>query len=186
MTLDHIAECGFQPGDVPADETVFEIKPDQLLVTAHHAQLGNGSIFLQAHETGFDTGGQQVRFQRIGRVIITCEPENSGMRTEPGDIQRNVTGTTGALVGVPMGMGIAFNPDIAFKGGAVTNSNYHDYPLIGISEAPKVINVEFVGQDYRSTGIGEPGVPTTAPAIANAIFAATGKRLRELPIGNRI
>jgi isoquinoline 1-oxidoreductase beta subunit len=83
---------------------------------------------------------------------------------------------------VIMGMGIAFNPEIRFKNGAVVNSNFHDYPLPRIGEAPKEINVSFVGQDYRSTGIGEPGVPTTAPALVNAIYAASGKRYRSLPI----
>ena len=83
---------------------------------------------------------------------------------------------------VIMGMGFAFNPEISFRNGAVTNSNFHDYPLIGISEAPREINVSFVGQEHRSTGIGEPGVPTTAPALINAIYAASGKRYRTFPI----
>jgi len=84
---------------------------------------------------------------------------------------------------VVMGMSLALHPEISLKNGAVVNSNFHDYPLLTISEAPSVINVEFIGQDYRSTGIGEPGVPTLAPALANAIFAASGKRCRSLPIG---
>ncbi len=83
---------------------------------------------------------------------------------------------------VVMGMSLALNPEISFKNGAVVNSNFHDYPVVSISEAPAEINVEFIGQDYRSTGIGEPGVPTLAPALANAIFAATGKRCRSVPI----
>jgi isoquinoline 1-oxidoreductase beta subunit len=83
---------------------------------------------------------------------------------------------------VIMGLGLALNTEIRFKNGAVVNSNFHDYPVPGISEAPAEINVSFVGQDYRPTGIGEPGVPTTAPALANALFAATGKRYRSLPI----
>ena len=82
---------------------------------------------------------------------------------------------------VTMGLGFALKPEISFKDGAVVNSNFHDYPILGISEAPTEINVGFVGQDYRSTGIGEPGVPTTAPALANAIYAATGKRYRTMP-----
>jgi isoquinoline 1-oxidoreductase beta subunit len=83
---------------------------------------------------------------------------------------------------VIMGMGIAFNPEISFRDGAVVNSNFHDYPLPRIGEAPTEINVSFVGQDYPSTGIGEPGVPTTAPALVNAIYAASGKRYRSFPI----
>jgi isoquinoline 1-oxidoreductase beta subunit len=83
---------------------------------------------------------------------------------------------------VIMGLGLALNTEIRFKNGAVVNSNFHDYPVLSISETPAEINVGFVGQEYRPTGIGEPGVPTTAPALANAIFAATGKRYRSLPI----
>lgn len=83
---------------------------------------------------------------------------------------------------VIMGMSLALNPEIRFKDGAVVNTNFDDYPVLLISEAPTEINVEFVGQSYRSTGIGEPGVPTLAPALANAIYAATGKRCRSLPL----
>ena len=80
-----------------------------------------------------------------------------------------------------MGMTLALNPEISFKDGAVANSNFHDYPLLRIDQAPAEINVSFTGQEHRSTGIGEPGVPTTAPALSNAIFAASGKRCRSLP-----
>lgn len=83
---------------------------------------------------------------------------------------------------VIMGIGIALNTEVKFKNGAVVNSNFHDYPVPRISEAPAQINVEFIGQDIEPTGLGEPGVPTLAPALANAIFAATGKRYRSLPI----
>lgn len=83
---------------------------------------------------------------------------------------------------VTMGLGFILNPEISFRNGAVVNSNFYDYPIIALDEAPTEINVGFVGQEYTSTGIGEPGVPTTAPAVANAIFAATGKRYRSMPI----
>ena len=85
----------------------------------------------------------------------------------------------GAII---MGLGLAMNTEIRFKNGSVVNSNFHDYPVLSIGETPVEINVSFVGQDYRPTGLGEPGVPTTAPALANALFAATGKRYRSLPI----
>ncbi len=83
---------------------------------------------------------------------------------------------------VIMGTGLTLNTEIRFKDGAVVNSNFHDYPVLRISEAPREINVSFTGQDYRPTGLGEPGVPTMAPALVNAIFAASGKRYRALPI----
>lgn len=82
---------------------------------------------------------------------------------------------------VIMGLGFSLRTEVRFKDGAVVNSNFHDYPVLRIPEAPAVINVEFIGQDYRSTGLGEPGVPTFAPALANAIYAAGGPRYRSLP-----
>lgn len=83
---------------------------------------------------------------------------------------------------VIMGVGLTLNTEIRFKEGAVVNSNFHNYPVPRIDETPAEINVSFIGQDITPTGLGEPGVPTLAPAIANAIFAATGKRYRSLPI----
>ena len=68
--------------------------------------------------------------------------------------------------------------------GAVDQSNFHDYPVTRMSEGPLDVRVHVV-EDYvhlRPCGVGEPGVPPYAPALANAIFAATGKRIRHLPI----
>jgi isoquinoline 1-oxidoreductase beta subunit len=62
----------------------------------------------------------------------------------------------------------------------VQQSNFHDYPLLRLNEMPEV-EVHIVTSDEKAGGIGEPGVPPIAPAVANAVFAATGKRLRRLP-----
>jgi len=83
---------------------------------------------------------------------------------------------------VTMGIGIALSTEVRFKNGAVVNSNFHDYRVPRIGEIPAEINVAFIGQDISPTGLGEPGVPTLAPALANAIYAASGKRYRSLPI----
>jgi len=83
---------------------------------------------------------------------------------------------------VIMGIGLALNTEIRFKDGAVVNSNFHDYPVTRINDTPAEINVAFIGQEHSSTGLGEPGVPTFAPALINAIFDASGKRHRSLPI----
>jgi isoquinoline 1-oxidoreductase beta subunit len=63
----------------------------------------------------------------------------------------------------------------------VEQSNFHDYPLLRISEMPPV-EVHIVPSEAEPTGVGEPGVPPIAPALVNALFAATGKRIRRLPI----
>jgi len=83
---------------------------------------------------------------------------------------------------VIMGTGLALNTEISFENGAVVNSNFHDYPVLLNSGAPAEINVAFINQETKPTGLGEPGVPTLAPALVNAIFAASGKRYRSLPI----
>jgi isoquinoline 1-oxidoreductase beta subunit len=78
--------------------------------------------------------------------------------------------------------------EITFKDGKVQQGNFDDFPVIRIDEAPLVTNVDIVppGPDTPPSGVGEPGVPPFAPALANAIFAATGKRIRNLPIGKQL
>ena len=61
-------------------------------------------------------------------------------------------------------------------------SNFRDYRLARITEAPRAVHVELVASDAPPGGAGEPGVPPVAPAIANAVFAATGTRVRDLPL----
>ncbi|NMO16585.1 xanthine dehydrogenase family protein molybdopterin-binding subunit [Pyxidicoccus fallax] len=83
---------------------------------------------------------------------------------------------------VIFGMSIALHSEITMKGGAVEQSNFRDYKLVRIGEAPRKIHVDILEGDGRPGGIGEPGVPPIAPAIANAVFALTGTRVRELPL----
>lgn len=85
---------------------------------------------------------------------------------------------------VVMGLDLALKSEIRFRDGAVLNSNFHDYPIPRIGETPAGINVAFIGQENEPTGIGEPGLPPVAPALVNALFAATGKRYRSLPVSH--
>jgi isoquinoline 1-oxidoreductase subunit beta len=87
-----------------------------------------------------------------------------------------------------MGMSLAKYGEITFKDGRVQQKNFDDFPVIRIDEAPLVTNVHIVPPepDTPPSGVGEPGVPPFAPALANAIFAATGKRIRALPIGRQL
>lgn len=82
---------------------------------------------------------------------------------------------------VIFGMSLAFHGKITAKEGAITQSNFHDYPMLRMPDAPK-IHVEIISNNEKPTGVGEPGVPVIAPAIVNAIFKATGKRYRNLPL----
>ena len=81
------------------------------------------------------------------------------------------------------GMSLAFYGKITAKNGAIEQSNYNDYKMLTINQAPE-IHVEIVASTDRPTGVGEPGVPPIAPAIINAVFNATGKRYYTLPLSD--
>lgn len=87
---------------------------------------------------------------------------------------------------VIFGMSIALYGAITMKGGATEQSNFRDFRLVRMAEAPRRIHVNIVSSDAPPGGIGEPGVPPVAPAIANAVFALTGTRVRELPLARTL
>ena len=70
---------------------------------------------------------------------------------------------------------------ITFETGAVQQSNFHDYDVLRIEDSPKVVT-HFIQSEYSPTGLGEPALPPLAPAVTNAIFAATGQRVRKMPL----
>lgn len=80
------------------------------------------------------------------------------------------------------GVSLALMGEITAKQGRIEQSNFDSYPVARINEAPVVTHVHLVPSEDLPTGVGEPGVPPIAPAICNALFACTGKRIRELPI----
>ncbi len=93
----------------------------------------------------------------------------------------NKDGATAQMEGaVVMGMSLALATEITFRKGAVVNSNFHNYPVMRITDMPQV-HVHMVDSDHKPTGLGEPGVAPFAPALSNAVFAASGKRYRDLP-----
>lgn len=81
-----------------------------------------------------------------------------------------VAGLTAALYG-----------EITIEKGRVKQGNFHDYPMLRIGDMPD-IHVHIVKNTEEPGGVGEPGVPPIAPAVTNALFALTGKRVRKLPI----
>jgi isoquinoline 1-oxidoreductase subunit beta len=126
-----------------------------------------GSYSAQVAEVSVDQG--KVRVHRVV-CAIDC-----GAYVNPGIIEAQ------GHSGVVFGMSAALYGELTFSNGRLDQSNFHDYPVVRINECPE-IEVHIVKNNERSGGIGEPGVPCTAPAIANAILAATGKPVRKLPI----
>lgn len=84
--------------------------------------------------------------------------------------------------GIIMSLSATIGEAITLDKGAVVESNFTDYPILTLADAPPVIDVHFIESDATMGGIGEPGVPPASAALANALFAATGKRIRTLPL----
>ncbi len=87
--------------------------------------------------------------------------------------------------GVVWGLGHAMNCELTYAKGGVQQTNYHHHEAMRMYQCP-VIEVRGLENDFTVRGIGEPPVPPAAPALANAIFAATGKRIREMPFNKFI
>ena len=87
-----------------------------------------------------------------------------------------------------MGMTLALNSAVTFKNGRAEQSNFFDYDVARIDNYPEIVTTHIVEHPFsvHATGVGEPGLPPFAPALCNAIFNATGKRLRTLPIGDQL
>ncbi len=109
---------------------------------------------------------------RVQRVVCAVD---CGTVINPDTVKAQMEG------GIIFGLTAALKTEITLKDGRVQQDNFHDYQMLRIFESPE-IEVHIVPSSENPTGVGEPGVPPVAPALANAIFAVTGKRIRRLPI----
>jgi isoquinoline 1-oxidoreductase beta subunit len=109
---------------------------------------------------------------RVHRIVCAVD---CGTVVNPDTVKAQIEG------GVIFGVGAALYGEVTLKNGRVEQSNFHDVRVVRINETP-AIEVHLVRSVEAPGGIGEPGTAVTAPAIANAVFAATGKRIRKLPL----
>ncbi|CAB3919424.1 xanthine dehydrogenase family protein molybdopterin-binding subunit [Achromobacter mucicolens] len=112
------------------------------------------------------------------RVVAVDMAMDCGPQINPERIRAQMEG------GAIMGLGLALTSEITFEKGRVKQSNFHDYEVLRHNASPRVIRTHLVNDDHALPpgGVGEPPVPPVAPALCNAIFAATGKRIRSLPV----
>ncbi len=109
---------------------------------------------------------------RVHRVVCAVD---CGRVVNPNIVEQQISG------GVVFGLAALLHGEITFQNGRVQQSNFHDYPVARMRESP-AIEVHIVQSAEDPTGTGEPGVPSLAPAVCNAVFSATGKRVRSLPV----
>ena len=128
---------------------------------------GYGTYVAQVAEVSIDKGAVRVH-------KVTCAVD-CGTMVNPDIVRAQVESS------VAYGMSAVLLSKITFKDGKVEQSNFHDYPVMRMNQMP-VVDVHLVASTEKPGGIGEPVVATCGPSVANAVFAATGKRVRKLPI----
>lgn len=130
-----------------------------------------GSFVAQVAEVSVEKS--EVKVHRMVSAI------DCGLAVNPDSLKAQMESS------ISFGLGAAMQSEITFKDGMVEQSNFHDYQVMRMAAMPKV-EVFIVPSTEKMGGVGEPGLPPVAPAVTNAIFAATGKRIRTLPIGNQL
>lgn len=130
-----------------------------------------GSYVAQVAEVSVKDG--EVKVHRVV-MAIDC-----GLAVNPDGVKAQMESC------VAFALGAALASEVSFKDGQVEQSNFHNYQVLRMKDMPKV-EVHIVPSTEKMGGVGEPGVPPLAPAVTNAIFAATGKRIRRLPIGDQL
>jgi isoquinoline 1-oxidoreductase beta subunit len=127
-----------------------------------------GTTVAEVAEVSIEADGA-IRVHRVDAAV------DCGLVVNPDQALAQIQG------GIVFGLSAALFHEITVRGGAVEQRSFPDYDMIRLANAPR-INVEFLESDAPMGGLGEPGVPPIAPAVANAVFALTGQRLRSLPL----
>jgi isoquinoline 1-oxidoreductase beta subunit len=140
---------------------------------------GQGIAFHFSHR-GYIAEVAEVTVSRAGALKV----DRVVVVSDVGSQIVNLSGAENQVQGsVIDGLGTLMFAELDIQHGRIVQGNFTDYPLIRLPDAPPRIEVHFVRSDKPVTGLGEPALPPLAPAVCNAIFAATGKRVRQLPLG---
>jgi isoquinoline 1-oxidoreductase beta subunit len=186
--MDEIAHSkGLDPMQMRIDLITHE--PSRKVLMAVAEMSGWGTTLPEGHARGvafslsFGVPAAEVIEIAIidGKVKIlkAFAAVDVGTAMDPNNVKSQVMG------GLNFGLAAAMTGDISIKDGQVQETNFHQYRSMRFYQAPAV-EVRVLENGDRVRGIGEPGTPPAAPALANAIFAATGKRIRELPLSKHI
>jgi len=151
MAADRVAELGAQEG--------------RQWGFATHSSFN--SFVTEAAEVSIESGRI-----RVHRVVCALD---CGRVINPGNVVSQMEGS------IMFGLTAALYGNLELENGVIKQSNFHDYPMLRMNEAPAV-EVLLTQSAETPTGVGEPGLPPVAPAVANAVFKLTGNRLRELPL----
>ena len=136
-------------------------------IAFHYSHRG---YFAEVAEVTVSKEGQL----KVDRVVVACDI---------GAQVVNLSGAENQVEGsVVDGLGALMYQELNIDRGRVVQSNFHEYPMIRMPDAPTKVEIHFLKTDYPTTGLGEPALPPLAPAVCNAIFAATGKRVRQMPL----
>lgn len=127
-----------------------------------------GSIVAQVAEVSVSPD-KRIRVHRV-TCVIDC-----GLAINPNLVRQQMES------GIVYGLSAALNDEVRIEKGQVQQTNFHNNPVLRFDECP-VIDTEVIASDENPEGVGEPGTPPVAPAVANALFTLTGQRLRRLPL----
>ena len=176
---DEAEDAKTYPLDTARWRRVIEIAAERSGWTKHPSGKGRG-MGIAAHRSflTYVATVVEVEVDSKGQVHIpnVWTAVDAGTVVSPDNIRNQFEGAA------VFGTSLALFGEITATKGVIDQSNFHNYQLTRMSRAPRHIDVHIVASEAPPAGVGEPGVPPFAPALCNAIFAATGKRARELPL----
>ena len=179
-TRDEVPGSSDQPYSVARMKAVLQHVADQAgwgQKTLPRGQ-GQGLAFHFSHR-GYIAEVAQVTVSREGKLKV----DRVVVSTDIGAQIVNLSGAENQVQGsVIDGLSALMHQELDIERGRIVQSNFHDYPLLRMPDAPTRVDVHFLKTDNPVTGLGEPALPPLAPAVCNAIFAATGHRVRQLPL----